>query len=88
LISPSKIVININNEKDHEKNLQEENYQFLVKRTFIGVQKNNIMSIFTTSEVINELLSDDDNISKDKRRELENSSVVDEDITSESDKDC
>ncbi|CAG8758680.1 9424_t:CDS:1, partial [Rhizophagus irregularis] len=45
------------------------------------------MSSFTILEVINKLLSDNDNVSKDKKRELENSSVIDEDITSESDKD-
>ncbi|PKK70184.1 hypothetical protein RhiirC2_780026 [Rhizophagus irregularis] len=45
------------------------------------------MSSFTILEVINKLLSDNDNMSKDKKRELENSSVIDEDITSESDKD-
>ncbi|CAB4486236.1 unnamed protein product [Rhizophagus irregularis] len=69
--------MNINNEEDHEENLQKESYQFLVKRaSILGVQKNNRMSTFTTLEVINELLSDDDNVSEDERRELEDSSVV------------
>ncbi|CAB5308407.1 unnamed protein product [Rhizophagus irregularis] len=62
LIPSPEIVMNINNEEDHEENLQE--------------------------EIINELLSDDDNVSEDERRELEDSSIVDEDITSESDEDC
>ncbi|CAB4474032.1 unnamed protein product [Rhizophagus irregularis] len=88
LIPSPEIIMNINNEEDHEENLQEESYQILVKRASIGVRKNNRMSTFTTPEVINELLSDDDNVSEDERRELEDSNVVDEDITSESDEDC
>ncbi|CAB5385244.1 unnamed protein product [Rhizophagus irregularis] len=88
LIPSPEIVMNINNEEDHEENLQEESYQFLVKRASIGVQKNNRISTSTTPEVINELLFDNDNVSEDERRELEDSSVVDEDITSESDEDC
>jgi hypothetical protein len=45
------------------------------------------MSTFTVPEAINELLSDD-SVSEDEGREFEDSSVVDEDITSESDEDC
>ncbi|PKB98217.1 hypothetical protein RhiirA5_431735 [Rhizophagus irregularis] len=75
LIPSPEIVMNINNEEDHEENLQKESYQFLVKRaSILGVQKNNRMSTFTTLEVINELLSDDDNVSEDERRELEDKS--------------
>lgn len=86
LIPPPEIIIN-DNKEDHKEDLQEESYQFLVKRASIGVQKNNRMSTFTILKVINELLSDD-NVSEDEGRELEDSSVVDEDITSESDEDC